>query len=210
MNELAKISSNIQSTPQQLRSLLMDYSPTLEPSGFIFSLRLLSTWSGCNSAGLNGVEFLDIRGQPIVLSSVQIGVSPKGKGRSSLHEIRRLLDGINNSKKRRHGWIAQDLRSGPVTVNFLFDLRTTVSALRLWNYVPAKEMQLNEFELLVDGMLILNGSLKPVDETNSQKSLHQTFLFTGNPTIIRQEKIHVMSVAEEQSVILFDENAIVD
>eukprot|EP00912_Choanoflagellata_sp_UC4_P001815 UC4_evm5s1162 len=197
-------------TPRHLRMLSLDYSPTIEPSGFVFSIRLLSTWSGSGAIGLNGIEFLDERGQNISLSSIQIGVSPDIRNRTSQHEVRRLINGINNSRKRCHGWIAPDMGSEPVTLNFLFDTRTTVSALRLWNYAPSKEIQLNEFEVLVDGKLVLNGSLNSICGLKASKSFHQTFLFTGKSFIIEQEREYVRATSEEPHIKLIDENTVVN
>ena len=196
-------------------SELQGYMTHVHPAGRQLRLQLLSTWGDPHYIGLNGIQLLSPTGAPLRITGAQLSADPPSIASlpqlaNDPRTVDKLVDGSNASYDDRHMFLAPFTpgRMNSVKVDLGYGER--IAALRLWNYAKTSTRGVRNFEVLLDGNLIYQGTARPAPP-RAGSSLHaasdfvQTVLFTNNEDIIRAEAENVYTHEDlEDGLQIFD------
>ncbi|XP_005100895.1 katanin-interacting protein isoform X2 [Aplysia californica] len=192
------------------------------PRGFIFQFQLFSTWGDQYYVGLNGLEFYDVNFSKIELTQTNISAYPDSVNvldnvSNDARTPDKLIDGLNDTADGRHMWLAPVLPNIINRVYVIFDQPTSVSMIKMWNYSKTVSRGVKDFALLVDDLLVYNGTLQGV--TSGARGIlpncegpvpHHTVLFSDNKDIVRKERNAIISnQTEDQDIQLLNDKQVV-
>jgi hypothetical protein len=179
------------------RQFMAGFDITPNPCASLVQLKLLSSHGDPFYVGLHAVALLDAAGQRVRVSPLQVHASPPGATCTSAEDARQcsnlaylqqgaaqsLGDALRPATTSSQAWLAPLTHSlGLPTHNSLFfalDQSVALGGIVLYNYGKNPERGAREYELWVDGCLLVCGHLLPADAAQG-KALAQVIAFNSD------------------------------
>lgn len=181
----------------------------IEPCGFVFRLRMLSTWSDVHYIGLAGVELYDAQGfplRPMRVHSNHGSVRDLPGMQNDIRTEENLLYGAPGSGGRM--WLAPFVRQDANVIDLVFDEPTRISCVKFWNYARTPGRGVRDLEMYVDDLLVYQGILR--QEIAGVPSRGEAVLFTSRADIVERERQCIYLPSAEELVAFFDERGRID
>lgn len=156
-----------------VQDVRLDRPPTTRPLmrpatnsiyGFIFQLRLLSSWGDEFYIGLNGIELYDRQDKRINVGphnlaafpeSVNILPSVEGDPRACLN----LINGCNDTDRAEQMWLTPMLPNRCARVFFVFDDPVAVSSIIIYNYRKTPTRGVRHISVSIDDVIVYSGDV---------------------------------------------------
>lgn len=195
-----------------------DYETPCLPSGYILTIKFLSTWGDMHYIGLNGIEVFDSMGKEIISSGIGCRVAAKPNSVRDLADMNedvrtpdKLIDGVNNTKDDRHMWLAPFQTPGTYfnmngglanEVSLIFEKKVVFGYIRIWNYAKTPSRGVKEVMMLIDDAIVYKGFLR--------QNGPSVILFTGEQIICARVADQVyLHEGDKVNVLLYNEGKLV-
>lgn len=142
--------------------------------GFVFQIRLLSTWGDEFYIGLNGIELYNRKGELIKIKENNLAAFPESVNilpniKNDLRTSNNLITPPNDTDKAKHMWLTALLPNRCARVFFVFDVQTYISKIIIYNYRKTPERGVRHISVTVDDLIIFSGEIPPSTETITGK-----------------------------------------
>ncbi|CAI4225287.1 unnamed protein product [Auanema sp. JU1783] len=142
---------------------------TYSISGFIFQVRLLSTWGDEFYIGLNGIELFNTKGERIRLKTHNMAAFPESVNiLPSVEKDPRtsdnLINGDNDTENPCNMWLTPLLPNRCARVFFIFDAPMYVSKMIIYNYRKTPARGVRHLSITVDDLIVYSGEVPQSSE----------------------------------------------
>ncbi|KAL3274364.1 hypothetical protein HHI36_015762 [Cryptolaemus montrouzieri] len=182
------------------------------PQGFVFQFIIYSTWGDQYYCGLNGIELFNEYGGKILVEEQNICAYPESVNvlpqvSEDVRTPDKLIDGVNDCHNGSHSWLAPIVNKHLNKLYIVMDIPITVSYIKIWNYSKTPKRGVKDFGILVDDLLVYNGTLKTYSANVDILECCQTVLFTHDKRILGPQWHSLMRNSNTGSdLVLVDEN----
>jgi len=169
----------------------------MEPRGTKLTVNILSTWGDPHYVGLMGLEIYDGSGHLVELINPdkQLWADPADVNVLDGYDndprtVHNLVDGKNFTCDDLHAWLAPFEPGDDHFIHINFDMQTTVSMIRLWNY---NKSRIHAFrgaryvEVTLDDQFIYRGEIKRATGSTKEgpRACSETLVFTRNKAVLK-------------------------
>uniref|UniRef100_A0A1I7UXM9 DUF4457 domain-containing protein n=1 Tax=Caenorhabditis tropicalis TaxID=1561998 RepID=A0A1I7UXM9_9PELO len=141
--------------------------------GFVFQIRLLSTWGDEFYIGLNGIELFNRRGELIKVKENNLAAFPESVNilpniKNDLRTSNNLIKPPNDTEFQAHVAHGSPPKS-MCSCFFVFDVQTYISKIVIYNYRKTPERGVRHISITVDDLIIFSGEIPQSTETITGK-----------------------------------------
>eukprot|EP00081_Caenorhabditis_elegans_P012955 NP_491836.2 Protein KIAA0556 homolog [Caenorhabditis elegans] len=132
--------------------------------GFVFQIRLLSTWGDEFYIGLNGIELYNRKGELMKIREHNLAAFPESVNilpniKNDLRTSNNLITQPNDTDIARNMWLTALLPNRCARVFFVFDVQTYISKIVIYNYRKTPERGVRHISVTVDDLIIFSGEI---------------------------------------------------